>query len=131
MYSRWAMLFIILLSAWTFSALMVTDLQSGNYLAGLLAGKVSLSLLPAICFIMAAMTSISVGSSWGTIAILTPGNSNTLGLYPYRVARRAVSTATSFSFAWRNFCRSSCRRPYLSTFKHHNHVLNQQRRISF
>ena len=63
---------IILISAWSFSALMVNDLQSGVYLASILTGKVASWLLPAICFTIAATTSISVGSSWGTIAILTP-----------------------------------------------------------
>lgn len=63
---------IILLCAWIFSSLMVNDLKSGEYVATLLGNSIHISLLPALCFALAALTSISVGSSWGTIAILTP-----------------------------------------------------------
>ena len=62
----------ILFCSWAFSSLLLNDLQSGSYLAHLLIGNVSINFLPCIFFIASSITSISIGSSWGTIAILTP-----------------------------------------------------------
>lgn len=63
---------IILFLAWTFSALLKNDLQTGNYIAQLLLGSLPLWLLPAILFITAFITATGTGSSWGTIAVLVP-----------------------------------------------------------
>ena len=62
----------ILFFAWTFSSLLINDLKSGAYLASLLVGNIILPLLPAIFFIASTIISISIGSSWGTIAVMIP-----------------------------------------------------------
>jgi len=63
---------VILFVAWTFSSLLIDELHSGAYLAQILAGSVHPTLLPALFFIIAAICSIAIGSSWGTIAVITP-----------------------------------------------------------
>ncbi len=62
----------ILFFAWTFSSLLIHDLKSGSYLASLVVGNIILPLLPCIFFIVSAITSIAIGSSWGTIAVMVP-----------------------------------------------------------
>jgi len=62
----------ILFFAWTFSSLLIHDLKSGTYLASLVVGNIMLPLLPCIFFIVSAITSIAIGSSWGTIAVMVP-----------------------------------------------------------
>lgn len=62
----------ILFCSWTFSNLLLVDLQSGHYLAHLMVGNINVILLPCIFFITSAITSIAIGSSWGTIAIMVP-----------------------------------------------------------
>ncbi|MBT3456236.1 hypothetical protein HN446_04180 [bacterium] len=64
---------IILLSlVWIFGAILKSDLHSGQYLAGLLSGHISISYLPVIFFLVSAFISLSTGSSWATAAILIP-----------------------------------------------------------
>lgn len=62
----------VLLLAWTFSKLLIMDLKTGDYLAHLVIGHCSTLWLPALFYALATITSISIGSSWGTIAVLTP-----------------------------------------------------------
>lgn len=62
----------ILFFAWTFSSLLIHDLNSGTYLASLVVGNIMLPLLPCIFFMVSAITSIAIGSSWGTIAVMVP-----------------------------------------------------------
>lgn len=62
----------ILFCSWVFSNLLLQDLHSGHYLARLLIGNISITFLPCIFFIASAITSIGIGSSWGTIAIMVP-----------------------------------------------------------
>lgn len=52
--------------------LLRADLSTGNYLALLLEGKLSVTLLPFIFFIISIITAFITGSSWGTIMLLTP-----------------------------------------------------------
>lgn len=63
---------LMLILAATLGALLKTDLQTGQYLANTLQGILSLSLLPCIFFIVATLTALITGSSWGTIMLLTP-----------------------------------------------------------
>lgn len=63
---------VILFLAWVMSSLLINDLKSGQYLAYLLSGSVSTAFLPAFFFIASAITSIAIGSSWGTIATFVP-----------------------------------------------------------
>jgi Na+/H+ antiporter NhaC len=62
---------IILVLAWSLSDLTET-LNTAAYLVTLLADSLPVALLPAIVFILAAITAFTTGSSWGTMAILMP-----------------------------------------------------------
>jgi len=62
---------IILVLAWSLSDLTAT-LNTASYLVTLLAGSLPVALIPAIVFILAAITAFTTGTSWGTMAILMP-----------------------------------------------------------
>jgi Na+/H+ antiporter NhaC len=62
---------IILVLAWALSDLTAA-LNSASYLVTLLAGTLPVALVPAITFILAAITAFTTGTSWGTMAILMP-----------------------------------------------------------
>ena len=47
-------------------------LQTADYLVTLLAGSLPVALIPAIVFVLAALTAFTTGTSWGTMAILMP-----------------------------------------------------------
>jgi tetracycline resistance efflux pump len=63
---------ITLFLAWTFSSILKDDLQTGQYIAQLLIGALTPMLLPAIFFLASLATACSTGSSWSTIAVMTP-----------------------------------------------------------
>jgi len=63
---------VTVLLASTLGALLRDNLMTGHYLASLLLGSVSVSLLPFIVYIVSAITSLTTGSAWGTIAIMLP-----------------------------------------------------------
>ncbi len=63
---------LILLLAWTLSAVLKDDLHTGEYVAKLLSHTVSLALIPLVVFLTTALTTASTGSAWGAIMILTP-----------------------------------------------------------
>jgi len=63
---------ILLLAAWTFSAIIEKDLHVGAYVAQALGSSIPLMLIPLILFLLATLTTASTGSSWGTIMLLTP-----------------------------------------------------------
>ncbi len=68
-----AMLFgmVILVLAWSLAD--VTDsLNTASYLVTLLADSLPVQLIPAIVFLLAAITAFTTGTSWGTMAILMP-----------------------------------------------------------
>jgi len=62
---------IILVLAWSLSDLTAT-LNTASYLVTLLADSLPVGLIPAIVFILAAITAFTTGTSWGTMAILMP-----------------------------------------------------------
>ena len=62
---------IILVLAWSLSD-VTAALNTASYLVTLLAGSLPVALIPAIAFILAAITAFTTGTSWGTMAILTP-----------------------------------------------------------
>ncbi len=72
--SIWSMRnsFKILTLAFTLGAIISQDLHAGSYIASLICCNLSTFLLPAIIFLLASATTASTGSSWGTIAIITP-----------------------------------------------------------
>jgi Na+/H+ antiporter NhaC len=64
---------LILWFAWALSA-MTDDgqLNTGSYLANVLTDRISPETLPTIVFLIAGAVAFSTGTSWGTMAILTP-----------------------------------------------------------
>ncbi len=63
----------VLWFAWALSDQTQSDqLDTGGYLASLLTERVTPALLPTAVFIVAAGVAFSTGTSWGTMAILTP-----------------------------------------------------------
>lgn len=64
---------LILWFAWALSAMTEPDrLDTGGYLAGVLSERLDSRLLPTIVFLIAGSIAFSTGTSWGTMAILTP-----------------------------------------------------------
>lgn len=47
-------------------------LGTGNYLTGLLNTSVPQHLIPALVFLLSALTAFAIGSSWGTFALMIP-----------------------------------------------------------
>ncbi len=62
---------IILVLAWSLGSI-AADLSTANYVLHVTRGLFSPNLLPAMTFIVAALIGFSTGTSWGTMAILTP-----------------------------------------------------------
>lgn len=60
---------ITLVLIWTLSAMLKGDLGTGKYLASLLVGSVKLAYLPAVFFLVTALTATTMGSAWGAIGI--------------------------------------------------------------
>jgi len=63
---------VVLMLAWTLGELLRTQLHTGDYLASLMAGSVNITLLPVILFGAASIISFTIGSAWGTAAMLFP-----------------------------------------------------------
>ena len=62
---------VILVLAWSLGAI-AADLSTADYVLHITRGLFSPNLLPAMTFIVAALIGFSTGTSWGTMAILTP-----------------------------------------------------------
>lgn len=63
---------VILILAWSFGSILHTELHTGEYLAKLLIGSVDLTMLPVLLFITAGLIAFTIGSAWGTAAMLFP-----------------------------------------------------------
>ncbi len=64
---------LILWFAWALSAMTGDDqLNTGGYLATVLSDRISPATLPTIVFVTAGAVAFATGTSWGTMAILTP-----------------------------------------------------------
>ena len=61
----------ILILAWSLSA-VCEELHTAEYLVQISQQVLSVRLLPAIVFVLAAAVSFATGTSWGTMAILMP-----------------------------------------------------------
>ncbi|MEG9532846.1 Na+/H+ antiporter NhaC family protein [Mannheimia indoligenes] len=61
----------ILFFAWTING-VVSDMQTGKYLSGLVGEHIAAGFLPAILFVLAAFMAFSTGTSWGTFGIMLP-----------------------------------------------------------
>ena len=62
---------VILVLAWSLGSI-AADLSTADYVLYITRGLFSPNLLPAMTFIVAALIGFSTGTSWGTMAILTP-----------------------------------------------------------
>lgn len=62
---------IILVLAWSLSD-VTAELSTAKFLVTLFADSLPVALIPAIAFILAAITAFTTGTSWGTMAILMP-----------------------------------------------------------
>jgi Na+/H+ antiporter NhaC len=63
--------FVILILAWSLKN-CCDDLQTGEFLANILAGRIPSYLFPPLLFLVASLTSFATGTSYGTMAILMP-----------------------------------------------------------
>ena len=64
---------LILIFAWSLSGVCRELIGTGEFVSSLIANSsFSLSLLPAIVFVVAAFLSFSMGTAWGTFGILIP-----------------------------------------------------------
>jgi Na+/H+ antiporter NhaC len=61
----------VLVLAWSLKG-ACDALDTGEFLAGVLAGKVPPALFPGMVFVVAGLTAFATGTSWGTMAILIP-----------------------------------------------------------
>lgn len=62
---------IVLVLAWSMSDI-TTDLNAKGYLISILGDTLPVALVPAVVFVLAAVTAFSTGTSWGTMGILVP-----------------------------------------------------------
>ncbi len=64
---------LILIFAWSLSGVCRELIGTGEFVSGLVRNSnISLNLLPAIVFVVAAFLSFSMGTAWGTFGILIP-----------------------------------------------------------
>ena len=62
---------IVLTLAWALADVS-TDLSTADYLVSILGDALPLAVLPAVVFVLSAVTSFSTGTAWGTMGILIP-----------------------------------------------------------
>ena len=65
------MAFVVLTLAWSLGQ-VCADLATAGYLKGAIGPNVPAAYLPVVVFLVAAAVSFATGTSWGTMAILTP-----------------------------------------------------------
>lgn len=63
---------MVLMLAWTLGDLLREQLHTGEYLASLMSGTLNITLLPVILYFAATVISFTIGTSWGTAAMLFP-----------------------------------------------------------
>ncbi|MEX2495330.1 MAG: Na+/H+ antiporter NhaC family protein [Woeseia sp.] len=68
-----AMLFamIVLVLAWALAS-VTEELDTAGYLVTILADNLPVALVPAVVFLLSAITAFTTGTSWGTMGILMP-----------------------------------------------------------
>lgn len=62
---------LILLLAWSIGGI-TEDLGTANYLVTILADSIPAFLVPVLLYILSAFIAFTIGSSWGTVAIVMP-----------------------------------------------------------
>ena len=65
------MAFVVLTLAWSLGG-VCTDLGTAEFLKGAVGPHLPVAFIPAAVFLVAAAVSFATGTSWGTMAILTP-----------------------------------------------------------
>lgn len=64
---------LILILSWSLGGVCRQMIGTGEFISGFVAStKISFTLLPLLVFVIAAMMSFSMGTSWGTFGILIP-----------------------------------------------------------
>ena len=63
---------IVITLAWTFGSILTNDLMTGQFLASKLTGMISIPLFPLLFFVVTTVTTLAIGSAWGSMAILFP-----------------------------------------------------------
>lgn len=63
---------MMLILAWTLGSFMKTELLTGTYLASIMPTNMPVQLLPVLFSLLSALTSFSIGSAFGTMAIMFP-----------------------------------------------------------
>jgi Na+/H+ antiporter NhaC len=63
--------FVILTLAWSIAS-VCSDLQTSGFMVAALSDHLAPGLLPALVFVLAALTAFATGTSWGTMGILIP-----------------------------------------------------------
>ena len=58
--------------ATTLSDLLANNVGTGQYLASLMIGSISMAFIPVMFFIISVICTIATGSSWGNFAIMIP-----------------------------------------------------------
>ena len=119
----------LLALAWGISAVCNDLLGTGRWIASaMVAAKVSLALLPAFMFVLAAVFAFATGASWGAIGILVPiGMSVCLAIDPS--AAVLTLSATLAGSVMGDHCSPIADTTILSSTgaqcKHMNHVMTQ------
>ena len=62
---------MILILAWSIGGI-TDDLGTADYLVGILEGNLPGFLIPVLLFVISAFIAFTIGSSWGTVAIVMP-----------------------------------------------------------
>jgi Na+/H+ antiporter NhaC len=70
-FKTMVMAVVVLVLAWSLGQ-VTADLQTADYVVGLTEGVLSPRLVPALVFLIAAAIAFATGTSWATMAILTP-----------------------------------------------------------
>jgi Na+/H+ antiporter NhaC len=63
---------IMLTCAWSLGSILKNDLKTGVYVATVLAGIISITFFPLICFLFGALIAWLIGSAWATIGLMFP-----------------------------------------------------------
>lgn len=62
----------VLFLAWSIGSIIKDDLKTGQYIATVISGEISMVWLPSILFILSCLVAFSTGTSWGTFGIMIP-----------------------------------------------------------
>jgi Na+/H+ antiporter NhaC len=63
---------LVLILAWSFGDLLRNYLHTGEYLATILLNSVNIYVLPMIIFFAGSLIAFTIGSAWGTAAMMFP-----------------------------------------------------------